>query len=119
MQGASYTELKVLLQQRTAWPARRVPISYRYYADFSDVLSHQLDPMTAVALTTAHMEFSPSVSALTHHHGSIYYFEVSWTAENAPYPGKASAGYEAETQVRLPGQPLPPPLRLGADGNGR
>mmetsp|Transcript_12662 Transcript_12662/g.31956 ORF Transcript_12662/g.31956 Transcript_12662/m.31956 type:complete len:962 (+) Transcript_12662:38-2923(+) len=99
-QGTSYTEFKVLLQQRTAWPARRVPLSYRYYADFSDVIAQQLDPLTAVTLRTAYMEFDPTVSGLTHHNGPVYFFEVSWSAENAPYPGGRGV-YEAETQVRM------------------
>eukprot|EP00193_Tetraselmis_chui_P016449 CAMPEP_0177779754 /NCGR_PEP_ID=MMETSP0491_2-20121128/16794_1 /TAXON_ID=63592 /ORGANISM="Tetraselmis chuii, Strain PLY429" /LENGTH=833 /DNA_ID=CAMNT_0019299391 /DNA_START=115 /DNA_END=2617 /DNA_ORIENTATION=- len=100
-QGVGYTELKVLLQQRTAWPARRVPLSYRYYADFSDLLAQQLDPLQVVALSTAYMEFSPIVSELRQLEGAVYFFEVSWSAEDAPYPGKSGAGYEAETQVRM------------------
>ena len=98
-QGSSYMEVKVVLEQKTAWPARRVPLSYRYYADFADVIAQGDDPMTAVTLSTAYLQGQPSVTGLFHYSGSLYFFDVSWSAENAPYPGKQGGGYKAETQV--------------------
>ena len=99
-QSAGYTEFKIVVQQMTGWPARRIPLSYRFYVDFSDVaamgFSNGIPPH--IAITTAYMQGSPSISALTLFSGNTYYVEISWPATTAPYPGGQSQ-YQAETQA--------------------
>lgn len=96
-----YRELKIIVQQMTGWPARRIPLTYRYFLDFSDVaamgFSNGIVPH--VAITTAYMQGSPTISALQQWAGNVYFVDVAWPLATAPYPGGQSQ-YQAETQVR-------------------
>ncbi len=101
-QSTTYTEFAITVQQITAWPARRIPLSYRYYADFSDVAAMNFpDGIPAhIGISTAYMQGSPTVSALQQFSGNVYFVEVSWPVTTAPYPGGQSQ-YQAQTQVFL------------------
>ena len=101
-QGAGFTEFKIIVAQMTSWPARRIPLSYRYYLDFSDVAAMNFADGIAphIAITTNYMQGNPTVSTLQYFSENIYFVEVAWTAANAPYPAGQGL-YTAETQVNV------------------
>jgi hypothetical protein len=98
--SANDMALKLLLNNRSAWPARTIKdISYRYYVDLSEGVNPS-DVIVATNYVETNME--ATVSQLLPYAGkeNIYYVDVKYKDGTSIYPGGQSE-YSAELQLRL------------------
>lgn len=98
--SANDMALKLLLNNRSAWPARTIKdISYRYYVDLSEGVNPS-DVTVATNYVETNME--ATVSQLLPYAGkdNIYYVDVKYKDGTNIYPGGQSE-YSAELQLRL------------------
>lgn len=98
--NANDLSVKLLLNNRSAWPARMIKdLKYHYYVD----LSEGVDP-SDVTVSTNYIEpnMEATVSELLPYPGkeNIYYVEVKYIDGTNIYPGGQSE-YSAELQLRL------------------
>lgn len=94
--GDDFTEIKAVLLNQTAWPARGAQdVELRYFVDLSEVS----DP-SAIEITSNYMQCG-EVEGLKvwDEDNGIYYLSVVFN-EGLPYPGGQSQ-YKGEIQVRL------------------
>jgi endoglucanase len=99
--GTRFTEIKVILQNKTYCPARVcIGLSYRYFIDVSEVVSAGFAAKD-IAVTTGYTVGKPKVSSLTPYKGSstVYYVEVTYDKDTL-YPGTQDS-YKREIQFRL------------------
>ncbi len=94
--GSDFTEIKAVLMNQTAWPARAAEdVELRYFVDLSEVS----DP-SAIEITTNYMQCGQAGGLkVWDEANNIYYLSVVFT-DGAPYPGGQSQ-YKGEIQVRL------------------
>jgi|GEM_PF-95848 len=98
--GSNYTEVKVLTNNRSAWPARLIEdLSFRYYIDISEVIAAGYSA-SDITVSTNYKEFPVTVSNLIHDLGNIYYIEVRFNDGTNIYPGGQSE-YSGEVQLRI------------------
>eukprot|EP01137_Pigoraptor_chileana_P023362 Opistho-2@89521 len=107
---AQYLGLRIIVKQMTAWPARRVQLSLRYFMNLADVEAMALvaNPLDALTLSIEYADgngkavVSKGWLPQQVNNRTVYYLEVAWPAENAPWPGGVgSTGSEYEAQVRI------------------
>lgn len=99
-EGARFTEISALINNRSGWPARASDrLSFRYYVDLSEAVAAGFGPED-VRVTSAYSQ-ATSVSALQPWDvdAHVYFVEVSFAGVPI-YPGGQSA-YRKEAQVRL------------------
>ena len=98
-QGSNFIELKVLVNNQSAWPARPMPnASFRYYftLDAGETASQ-------VTLSSSYNQCQ-TPSAPTQYSGSTYYITVSCSNLNLEPDGEAdytNIDWQAQVQVRL------------------
>lgn len=99
-QGREYTEIKALLNNRSAWPARLVKdLSYNYYVDLSEVFAAGYTEKD-ITVKQGYSEFPVTISPLTKLEGNIYYVKISYVDGTDIWPGGQSE-YAGELQFRL------------------
>jgi endoglucanase len=97
--GTEYTEIKALVNNRSAWPARTIKnLSFRYYFDASEVLAAGAS-MNDIKVSTNYVEF-PVKSSVKQHKGNIYYVSIAFDDGTSIYPGGQSE-FAGEIQFRI------------------
>ncbi len=98
-QGANFTEIRALLNNRSAWPARgSTNLAFRYYLDLSELFNAGYT--AADVRVQSYYSNGATVGPLTVHDATkkIYYVEVKFQGiEIIPGPGT----YQREMQLRL------------------
>jgi endoglucanase len=92
--GTNFTEIKVLLNNQSGWPARMGDkLSYRYY--------FTLEPGVTVSQITLNANYNQCLppTGPTLHAGSVYYVTINCTGVKI-YPGGQS-NYRKEVQFRI------------------
>ena len=107
--GDDFTEIKAVVCNMTAWPARAATdVEMRYFVDLSEIIEAGGDP-SQIEITANYMQ-SGTVEGLKvwDEDNGIYYLSVLFN-DGTLYPGGQSQ-YKAEVQVRLtyPGGPWDP-----------
>jgi endoglucanase len=98
--GSSQTDIRLYVNNRSAWPARLIKgLNFRYYMDLSEVSASGKNP-TDVKAAYNYVEFPVTITGPTLATGSIYYFQVSFTDGTSIFPG-GNAQYAAEVQLRI------------------
>ncbi|MCY9399216.1 glycoside hydrolase family 9 protein [Bacillus haynesii] len=98
--GNNYTEIRVQLNNRSGWPAKKTDkLSFRYYVDLTEAANAGFSSED-IKVSIGYNE-GASVSQLKPHHigKHIYYTEVSFSGVMI-YPGGQSA-HKKEVQFRL------------------
>lgn len=98
-QGSTFTEVRALLNNRSAWPARgSTNLSFRYYMDLSEL--YAAGYTAADVRVQSYYSNGSTVGALTAFDAArhIYYVEVSFRGVEI-IPG--SAAYRREMQLRV------------------
>jgi hypothetical protein len=98
--GASFTEIRALLHNHSAWPARTAEgVAFRYFVDLSEVAAAGYRP-SDIRITTNYNQ-GGTVSKLTPWNEAkrIYYVEVQFDGKDC-YPGGQSES-RREIQFRL------------------
>ena len=98
-EGSNFIEIKALITNQSAWPARQMPnASFRYY--------FTLDPGETPSQITLSSSYNqcqaPSVPV--QYSGSIYYIQVSCANQNIEPDGEAdytNVNYQAQVQFRI------------------
>jgi endoglucanase len=98
-QASNFIEIKALVNNQSAWPARQMPnASFRYY--------FTLDPGETpgqIALASSFSQCQPATGP-TQYAGSTYYVQVSCANQNIEPVGEADftgANWQAEVQFRI------------------
>lgn len=100
--SANYTEVKALLTNHSAWPARVVKdFSYNYYVDLTEVFAAGYTE-NDLKVTIGYDEFKgiTKISPVTKHSGNIYYVKVSYT-DKAVIAPMGQEQNQAELQFRI------------------
>jgi hypothetical protein len=98
--GTTYTEIRALLNNRSAWPARTIKdLSFNYYFDISEVLAAGagVDDLT---VRMGNYEFPASISEIKQYDGNIYYVNVKFEDGTKIFPGGQSE-FSGEVQFRI------------------
>jgi endoglucanase len=96
----NYTEIKVLCNNRSGWPARVIPnLSFRYFLDLSEVIAAGASA-SSITLSTNYVEFPGTLTGPTQWSGNIYYVQFSFTDGTKIFPGGQSE-YAGEVQFRI------------------
>lgn len=99
--GDTYTEIKAILKNCTASPARSLSgLSYRYYLDLSEALNDGLS-INEITVTKNYVQGIATVSDLIKYDKGeyIYYVEVNYSSDTL-FPGTQDS-YKRETQFRV------------------
>lgn len=99
-QGANFTEIKAILNNRSAWPARMGDkLSFKYFVDLSEVYAAGYTA-NDIRVTT-HLNEGAQVSQLQAWDASkhLYYVDIDFTGVEI-YPGGQSA-HKKEVQFRI------------------
>ncbi len=107
--GDDFTEIKVVVYNKTAWPARAATdLEMKYFVDLSEIIESGGDP-SAIEITSSYMQ-SGTCEGLKvwDEENGIYYLSVTFT-DGTLYPGGQSQ-CKSEVQIRLtyPGGPWDP-----------
>ncbi|WP_010681320.1 glycoside hydrolase family 9 protein [Acetivibrio cellulolyticus] len=98
--GPTYTELKVLLNNQSGWPARVIKdLSFNYYVDLSEVFAAGAK-LSDLKVKVNISEFPVTISELKQYSGDIYYVNVKFEDGTNIYPGGQSA-FSGEVQFRI------------------
>ena len=103
--GDDFTEIKAILMNQTAWPARGAQdVELRYFVDLSEVSDPKVIEITSNYMSCGAVD---GLKVWDEDNG-IYYLSVVFN-DGMPYPGGQSQ-YKGEVQVRLrnPGGPWDP-----------
>jgi endoglucanase len=98
-EGSNFIEIKALITNQSAWPARQMPnASFRYY--------FTLDPGETPSQITLSSSYNQcqAPSAPVQYSGSIYYIQVSCANQNIEPDGEAdytNINYQAQVQFRI------------------
>lgn len=98
-EGSNFIEIKALINNQSAWPARQIPgASFRYY--------FTLDAGETPGQITLSSSYNQcqAPSAPVQYSGSIYYIQVSCANQNIEPDGEAdypNSNYQAQVQFRL------------------
>ena len=98
--GDDFTEIKAIVYNMTAWPARTATdVEMRYFLDLSEIVEAGGDP-SSIEITANYMQ-SGTVDGLKvwDEENNIYYLSVLFN-DGQLYPGGQSQ-YKSEVQVRL------------------
>jgi endoglucanase len=97
--AANYTEIKAVLNNRSAWPARAgTKLKFRYYVDLSEFVAAGVSPAT-VTLASSFSDGGVVRGPLRCGTSNVYYAELDFTGTNI-YPGGQSA-HKKEIQFRF------------------
>lgn len=97
--ASTYTELKILTNNKSGWPARHANnLSYRYFFDISEVIAAG-DSIADITVATNYVEF-PITKEIKHLSDTIYYVEVTFVNDTDLYPGGQSP-FAGEVQLRI------------------
>ncbi|MGN0589992.1 glycoside hydrolase family 9 protein [Ruminococcus sp.] len=99
--GDSYTEVKVLATNHSAWPARLIKnLSYRYYFDISEILAAGLT-VDDISVRIGYDEHSSTqISQPIQYEGNVYYVEITYPDGTVICPSGQSE-HQAELQFRI------------------
>jgi len=98
--GTNYTEIKALLNNRSAWPARLISdLRFRYFMDLTEVFAAGYTASN-ITIGTNYVEFPVTITGPTQYSGNIYYIQVRFNDGTSIYPGGQSE-FSAEVQVRI------------------
>ena len=98
--GNTYTEIKALINNRSAWPARVIKdLSFNYYFDISEVLDAggSLNDITAELRNS---EFITTISDIKQYDGNLYYVNIEFEDGTNIFPGGQSE-FSGEVQFRI------------------
>ena len=97
----SYTEVKVLATNHSAWPARLIKnLSYRYYFDISEILAAGLT-VDDISVRIGYDEHSSTqISQPIQYEGNVYYVEITYPDGTVICPSGQSE-HQAELQFRI------------------
>lgn len=97
----SYTEVKVLATNHSAWPARLIKnLSYRYYFDISEILAAGLT-VDDITVRIGYDEYSTTqISKPIQYDGNVYYVEITYPDGTVICPSGQSE-HQAELQFRI------------------
>ncbi len=105
--SASYTEIKVLATNHTAWPARTIQdISYNYYMDFTELFDAGLT-VDDVSVRIGYQEWADNctISNPIQYDGNIYYVKISYKDGTKIMPtGQSEHQGEVQFRVSIPDQ---------------
>jgi len=92
----NFVEIKAILNNQSAWPARVVDqVSFRYYLDLSELEGIDLNNIK----TQINYHEGAKISELKHLKDNIYYVEIDFSGTKI-YPGGQSS-YKKEVQFRI------------------
>ena len=98
--GTTYTEIRALLNNRSAWPARTIKdLSFNYYFDISEVLAAGAS-VSDLTVKIGNYEFPVSISEIKQYDGNIYYVNVKFEDGTKIFPGGQSE-FSGEVQFRI------------------
>jgi endoglucanase len=98
--GNTYTEVKVLVNNRSGWPARTIKdLSFNYYVDLTEAVNAGYSP-SDIKVSTNYTEFPVTFSSLTKYSGNIYFVKVTFTDGTKIWPGGQSQ-CAGEVQLRV------------------
>ncbi|MFZ5986220.1 MAG: glycoside hydrolase family 9 protein [Bacillota bacterium] len=98
--GTTYTEIRALLNNRSAWPARVIKnLSFNYYMDLSEAFNAGFSE-SDIKVSLGSSEFPATISPLTKYSGNIYYVKISLTDGTKIFPGGQSQ-YSGEFTFRI------------------
>jgi endoglucanase len=98
--GNTYSEAKILLNNRSGWPARTIKnLSFNYYVNLSEAFAAGYKA-SDITVSTNYAEFPVTLSQLTQYSGNIYYVKVSFVDGTSIWPGGQSE-YAGEVQLRV------------------
>jgi endoglucanase len=98
--GNTYSEAKILVNNRSGWPARTIEdLSFNYYVDLSEAFEAGYDA-SDIIVSTNYTEFPVTLSQLTKYSGNIYYVKVTFKDGTSIWPGGQSE-YAGEVQLRI------------------
>lgn len=100
VEGSDFAEIKALIYNKTAWPARAAEdLEFRYYIDLSEIYEAGGD-VSGVDITTNYMQ-SGRVDGIKvwNEENHIYYLSVIFDDGNLRPAGQSQ--YKAEIQVRM------------------
>ena len=98
--GSDFTEIKAIIYNKTAWPARKsTNLEFRYYIDLSEIVEAGGDP-SGVQVTTNYMKSGRADGLKVYNEADhIYYLSVVFD-DGELYPG-GQDHYKSEIQVRM------------------
>jgi endoglucanase len=98
--GNTYSEAKILVNNRSGWPARTIKnLNFNYYVDLSEAFAAGYT-VSDLTVSTNYTEFPVTLSALKQYSGDIYYVKVSFVDGTNIWPGGQSQ-YAGEVQLRV------------------
>ena len=98
--GTTYTEIRALLNNRSAWPARFIKdLNFNYYFDLSEVFAAGAS-VNDLTVRIGNSEFPTVISDIKHYSGTIYYVNVRFLDGTNIYPGGQSE-FSGEVQFRI------------------
>lgn len=103
-ESGSYTEMKVLATNHSAWPARSIKnLSYNYYMDFTEIFEAGLT-LDDVSVRIGYDEFSNGIiSDPVHYDDNIYYVKISYEDGTKIIPtGQSEHQGEIQFRVSIP-----------------